>query len=75
MEVPAISKHLKNIYDTNELEQNSVVSILETVQKEVGRNVKRSEDYYRLEAVLVVGYRVNFTQAIQFLKEEVIFET
>jgi hypothetical protein len=64
--VPAISKHLANIYNTNELQKEATVSILETVKQEGNRNVKRSVEYYRLEAVLAVGYRVNSTQATQF---------
>jgi hypothetical protein len=66
VEVPAISKHLINIYDTNELNKQATISILETVQKEGGRNVKRNVEYYRIEAVLAVGYRVNSAQATQF---------
>jgi hypothetical protein len=61
--VPAISKHLKNIFETGELEQNSVVSILETTAAD-GKKYKTT--YYRLEAILAVGYRVNSAQATQF---------
>ena len=61
--VPAISKHLKNIFDSNELAQASVVSILETTATD-GKNYKTT--FYRLEAVLAVGYRVNSAQATQF---------
>jgi hypothetical protein len=61
--VPAISKHLKNIFESEELEQNSVVSILETTAAD-GKNYQTT--YYRLEAILAVGYRVNSTQATQF---------
>lgn len=66
VEVPAISKHLTNIYDTNELQKEATISILETVQKEGIRNVKRNVEFYRLDAVLAVGYRVNSAQATQF---------
>ena len=66
VEVPAISKHLNNIYETKELNQNATISILETVQKEGTRNVKRNVEYYRIEAILGVGYRVNSNQATQF---------
>jgi hypothetical protein len=48
--VPAVSKHLKNIFETGELEITSTVSILETVQKEGMRKVTRSMQFYRLEA-------------------------
>lgn len=66
--VPAVSKHLKNIFETGELEMTSTVSILETVQKEGNREVTRSMEFYRLEAILAVGYRVNSSQATEFRK-------
>lgn len=61
--VPAISKHLKNIFECGELEENSVVSILETTAED-GKNYKTN--YYNLDAILSVGYRVNSSQATQF---------
>ena len=64
--VPAVSKHLENIYESNELERKATVSILETVQNEGGREVKRKLEYYNLDAVISVGYRVNSAQATQF---------
>ena len=64
--VPAISKHLNNIYETGELQKGATVSILETVQKEGSRNVKRNVEYFRIEAILAVGYRVNSSEATQF---------
>lgn len=64
--VPAISKHLENIFDSNELQREATVSILETVQQEGRREVKRKLEYYNLDAVISVGYRVNSTQATQF---------
>jgi hypothetical protein len=63
VKVPAISKHLNNIFDTNELKQNSVISILETTAAD-GKNY--NTQFYRLEAILAVGYRVNSTQATDF---------
>ena len=66
VEVPAVSKHLANIYETGELNKEATISILETVQKEGNRNVKRNVEYYRLEAILAVGYRVNSAEATQF---------
>jgi predicted XRE-type DNA-binding protein len=66
VEVPAVSKHLNNIYETGELHQNSTISILETVQKEGKRNVKRKVEYYSLDAIIAVGYRVNSYNATQF---------
>lgn len=64
--VPAISKHLENIYESSELQREATVSILETVQQEGGREVKRKLEYYNLDAVISVGYRVNSVQATQF---------
>lgn len=64
--VPAISKHLNNIYETKELQKEATVSILETVQNEGVRNVKRNVEYFRIEAILAVGYRINSSQATQF---------
>ena len=64
--VPAISKHLDNIYDSGELQREATISILETVQQEGKREVKRKLEYYNLDAVISVGYRVNSAQATQF---------
>ena len=64
--VPAISKHLKNIYDENELSEKATVSILETVQNENGRSVKRNVTFYNLDAIISVGYRVNSAKATKF---------
>ncbi|MDN3581417.1 virulence RhuM family protein [Mucilaginibacter flavus] len=66
VEVPAISKHLANIFDTGELVKEATVSILETVQKEGGKSVKRKLEFYNLDAIIAVGYRVNSYQATQF---------
>ena len=61
--VPAINKHLSNIFESNELEENSVISILETTASD-GKNYKTK--FYNLDAVISVGYRVNSTKATQF---------
>lgn len=60
---PAISKHLKNIFESGELEEDRCVSILETHLPD-GRiyNVR----YYNLDAIISVGYRVNSSRATQF---------
>ena len=63
---PAISKHLKNIYREEELNKEATVSILETVRTEGKRKVTRKIEYYNLDAILSVGYRVNSGQATQF---------
>lgn len=61
--VPAINKHLTNIFESNELEENSVISILETTASD-GKNYKTK--FYNLDAVISVGYRVNSAKATQF---------
>lgn len=63
--VPAVSKHLKNIFETEELQEDSVISILETTASD-GKSY--STKFYRLEAILAVGYRVNSAQATDFRK-------
>ncbi len=64
--VPGISKHLKNIYEEGELSESATVSILETVQNENGRSVKRNVSFYNLDAIISVGYRVNSAKATRF---------
>jgi hypothetical protein len=64
--IPAISKHIKNIYKDNELNQFSTVSILEIVQKEGDRDVLRNVEHYNLDIILAVGYRTNSVKAIKF---------
>ena len=66
VEVPAISKHLANIYESRELERERTVSKMETVRREGERHVKRKLDYYSLDAIIAVGYRVSSYQATQF---------
>lgn len=66
VKVPAINKHLKNIFESGELEEDATISILETVRLEGKREVKRQLEYYNLDAIIAVGYRVNSYQATQF---------
>ncbi|WP_293815228.1 virulence RhuM family protein, partial [Thiolapillus sp.] len=61
--VPAVSKHLKNIFETRELEEDRVVSILKTTAAD-GKTYRTR--YYNLDAIIAVGYRVNSRQATQF---------
>lgn len=61
--VPAINKHLTNIFESAELEENSVISILETTAAD-GKNYKTK--FYNLDAIISVGYRVNSSKATQF---------
>ena len=62
----AISKHIKKIYSSGELRRESTVSILETVQMEGPRKIKRKITYYNLDVIISVGYRVNSKKATQF---------
>lgn len=61
--VPAISKHLSNIFESGELIETAVVSILETTAAD-GKKYKTK--YYNLDAIISIGYRVNSTKATQF---------
>jgi hypothetical protein len=63
VKVPAINKHLKNIFETGELVEDSVISILETTAADGKSYATR---YYSLDAIIAVGYRVNSYQATQF---------
>lgn len=64
--IPAINKHLKNIFESRELEEAATVSKMEIVRSEGGREVRREVDFYNLDAIIAVGYRVNSFQATQF---------
>ena len=63
VQVPAVNKHLKNIFESGELVEDSVVSILETTAADGKRYKTR---YYNLDAIIAVGYRINSYQATQF---------
>ena len=64
--VSAISKHLNNIYEDGELNAESTVSKMEIVQQEGNRQVKRNVEFYNLDAIISVGYRVNSRRATHF---------
>lgn len=66
VDISTINEHLKNIYKTNELEEESTIGNFPIVQKEGNRQVKRNINFYNLDAILSVGYRVNSMQATQF---------
>lgn len=66
VEVPAISKHLSNIFSEGELQVEATISKMEIVQQEGNRNVKRLVDFYNLDAIISVGYRVNSRKATHF---------
>lgn len=62
----AISKHLTNIYDSGELIEEATVSKMETVQLEGKRSIKRAVEFYNLDAIIAVGYRVSSKKATKF---------
>lgn len=64
--VPDISKHLKNIYETGEQKVEATVSKMEIVQQEGKRKVKREQTLYMLKTIIAVGYRVNSEKATKF---------
>ena len=61
-----VSHHLSNIYSDGELDKLATVRKFRTVQKEGSRAVQRELEYYNLDAIISVGYRVNSTKATQF---------
>lgn len=64
--VPAVSKHLNNIYNEGELFRGTTISKMEIVQAEGAREIRRLTDFYNLDAIISVGYRVNSLRATQF---------
>jgi len=65
-DVRTISDHLKNIFESGELEEKATIRKFRIVQTEGKREVQREIDFYNLDAIIAVGYRVNSTQATQF---------
>ena len=61
-----ISRHLKNVFKEDELEHYSTVAKFATVQEEGGHKVQRDIEYYNLDAIISVGYRVNCKRGTQF---------
>lgn len=61
-----ISEHLSNIFETDELQKDATVRNFRTVQQEGERLVNRELEYYNLDAIISVGYRVNSAKATQF---------
>jgi len=66
VKVPAINKHLKNIYESGELTREATISKMEISRLEGSRTVAREVEFYNLDAIIAVGYRVNSYQATQF---------
>lgn len=63
---PAVSRHLKNIFASEELTREATISKMETVQIEGLRRIARDVEFYNLDAVIAVGYRVNSVKATHF---------
>jgi hypothetical protein len=62
----SVSRHIKNIFEEGELERNSTVANFATVQFECGREVKRDIEYYNLDMIISVGYRIKSRIATNF---------
>ena len=66
VEVNTINYHLKEIFKSKELDESSTLRKFRIVQKEGTRDIERETDFYNLDAIISVGYRVNSTKATQF---------
>src|SRR5690606_8294853 len=66
VEVNTINYHLKEIFQSSELQEDRTIRKIRIVQTEGSRLVKREVDFYNLDAIISVGYRVNSFQATQF---------
>lgn len=66
VDITTINYHLKEIYKTEELSENSTIAIFPIVQTEGTRTIERKVKFYNLDAIIAVGYRVNSKQATQF---------
>ena len=69
VKVPAVSKHLKNIFESGELDEKVVISKMETTTLHgavEGKTQTRSTNFYNLDAIISIGYRINSQRATQF---------
>lgn len=66
VDISTINEHLKNIYKSEELDENTTIGNFPIVQREGNRDVKRNVKFYNLDAIISVGYRVNSLRATQF---------
>jgi hypothetical protein len=66
VDVRTISEHVGNIYETGEQQREATVRKFRIVQKEGNREVARNVDFYNLDAIIAVGFRVNSSRAVQF---------
>jgi hypothetical protein len=65
-DIKTIGKHINNVFSEGELDKNSTVANFATVQLEGGRSVERQIEYYNLDVIISVGYRVKSKQGTQF---------
>ena len=65
-EVKTIGKHINNVFEDGELQKSSTVANFATVQNEGGRTIERQIEYYNLDVIISVGYRVKSKQGTQF---------
>lgn len=63
-----INRHINDIYKSNELDRKSTISKFETVQKEGSRTIIRNINYYNLDMILAIGYRVKSDRGVKFRK-------
>ena len=66
--VPAISQHIKRIYEDGELVSEATIKKYLTVQREGDREINRNLDHYNLQMIIAVGFKVNNPRAVQFRK-------
>jgi Virulence protein len=66
VDVRTVNEHLKNIYKSDELQEDATIRNFRIVQTEGSRQVNRNIDFYNLDAIISVGYRVNSVRATQF---------
>lgn len=66
VDVRTVNEHLQNIYKTNELDRDATNRKIRIVQKEGERDVARDVDFFNLDVIIAIGYRVNSIQATQF---------
>ena len=66
VEVPTINYHLKEIFQTGEIQEDRTIRKIRIVQKEGKREVERELDFYHLDAIIAVGYRVNSREGRHF---------
>ncbi len=64
--IPTINEHLSNLFNQKEIPEKATIRNFRIVQKEGDREVSRNIEFYNLEAIIAVGFRVNSQRALQF---------